>query len=375
MRIGIDARGIYKELDGIGRFGMNLLKELARIDDFNEYIIYKNSSINSIVNKSNFTEKIINIPRFTIREQIIMPAILKRDNLDIFHCLHNVLSIFYPKKSIVTIQDIMVTRFLWFYEALPRIKKYTGLFYFKLFVKLSVEKADKVIVTSKFTKKEVMRHLNVKDEKLKICGAAVDSAFKPFNDEALLNAVLEKYGICNPFILHVSNLKPYKNLRNLIYAYKLLSQKKSRYPKLVIAGHHKKYGTQIKEFTEKVGLKEKINFVGYVDKNDLPILMSKSLCFIFPSIYEGFGLPVLEAMACGTPVITSNTSSLPEIAGEAAILVNPYDTKEIADAIENLLSNEKLRKELISKGLEQVKLFSWEKCAKETLKVYQEVYN
>ncbi|MCK4352412.1 glycosyltransferase family 4 protein [candidate division WOR-3 bacterium] len=376
MRIGIDARGIYKELDGIGRFGINLLRELAHLDSFNEYIVYKNPEMNSsIVSKPNFTERIINIPRFTIKEQVVLPEIFKKDKLDIFHCLHNVLPVFYYGKSIVTIYDIMTIAFPWFYEAFPLIKRYIGFFYFKLSVGLSAKKASKVIVTSKYTKKEVMRYLNLEREKVKICSAAVDKVFKPINDNNLLNNVLEKYKISESFILYTGNFKPYKNLKRIIKAYDLLLKRRRPLPKLVIGGYDKKYEKPIKEFVMKNGLEEEIVFTGYIERNDLPLLMNQALFFVFPSIYEGFGLPPLEAMACGTPVITSNTSSLPEVVGDAAVLVNPYNIKEIADAIENVLTNKKLREKLISKGLERVKLFSWEKCAKETLKVYEEVYN
>jgi len=381
MRIGIDARGIYRELDGIGRFGVNILKELAHIDNSNEYIIYKNTQMRHlIVNKPNFIEKVIDVPRFTIREQIVLPRMLKKDKLDVLYCLHNVLPIFYNGKSIVTIHDIMAIAFPWFYSAFPFVKRYIGLYYFKLFVKLSVKKANKVIVTSKHTRKEVMQYLNLSEDKVKICPEAADVIFRPIKDDNLLNNVLEKYKIHKPFILYAGNFKPYKNLRNLIRAYNLLNVARGFIPRkglpeLVMAGGDKKYGPLLKEFTQKKGLEEKINFIGYVNQDDLPVLMNGALLFVFPSIYEGFGLPPLEAMACGTPVITSNISSLPEVVDDSAVLVDPYDTKEIANAIERVLVDKELREKLISKGLERVKLFSWEKCARETLKVYEEVYN
>lgn len=375
MRIGIDARGINKELDGIGRFGLNLIRDLSKIDTSNEYIIYKNPSIDHLlIKRENFTEKTLNIARYTVEEQLMLPKILVKDNLDVFHSLHNILPISYPGASIITIHDIMAIVFRWFYEAFPLIKKHIALSYFRLFVKLSAVKAKKIIVPSKHTQKDLIQYLNLNKKKIKICPEAVDDIFIVTDSNAKQKLLL-KYQFDSPYFLYAGNFKPYKNLKNLILAYDILDKKKLTLPKLVIAGRDKKYEKPLKSFINRLGLNGKIIFTGYVASNDLPVLMNGALFFIFPSIYEGFGLPILEAMACGTPVITSNVTSLPEVAGDAALLVNPYDPKAIADGIQLLLTDNKLRTGLITKGFDRVKLFSWEKCAKETLKVYEEVYN
>jgi glycosyltransferase involved in cell wall biosynthesis len=269
----------------------------------------------------------------------------------------------------------MVTRFLWFYEGFPWIKKHVGFSYNKLFVRLSVEKASKVLVTSKFTEEEVVKYLHARRDKLNICGEASDEGFKPIHENTTCGHVLKKYGIDTPFILHVSNLKPYKNLKGLLEAQKQLSLRNSDCPTLVVVGHHKRYSPRVKKYSNSLALGDKVLFLDYVDSDDLPMLMNKAVCFVFPSTYEGFGLPPLEAMACGTPVITSDVSSLPEVVGDAALLVNPYDISRISNAIERLISNERLRRELASRGLERVKCFSWQKCAEITLRTYEEVYN
>lgn len=375
MRIGIDARGVNKKLTGIGRFGVNLIKELSNIDNSNEYIIYKNPSMPQILPESrNFTEKIVEFPMYSLKEQFVFSNILKKDNLDVFHSLHNMLPVSYPGASIVTIHDIMAIAFLWFYKALPPVKKHLTFYYFKLFIRLSAIKAKKIIVPSRYTKNDVIKCLNLNEKKISICTCAVDNAFF-FIDTTSKQQLFAKYQIKLPYFLYASNFKPYKNLKNLILAYEILNKKEKTLPGLVMVGQDDQHEKPLREFVKKLGLSEKVIFTGYVGTNELSLLMNQALFFVFPSIYEGFGLPVLEAMACGTPVITSNVTSLPEVAGDAALLVNPYEPQAIADGIEKLIADNKFRIGLINKGTDRVKLFSWKKMARETLKVYEEVYN
>jgi glycosyltransferase involved in cell wall biosynthesis len=196
--------------------------------------------------------------------------------------------------------------------------------------------------------------------------------FQPVRDEGVIEAVKARYGIAGDYALFVGTLQPRKNLIRLIEAFSNF-----RFPisdfRLVIAGKKGWLYQEIFRWVEELGLEKKVVFTGYVPEGDLPVLLSGARLFVFPSLYEGFGLPVLEAMACGTPVVCSNASSLPEVAGDAAVLVDPQDVEGLAAAMERVLGDEELRAELIVRGFEQARKFSWERCARETLDVLESV--
>jgi glycosyltransferase involved in cell wall biosynthesis len=202
---------------------------------------------------------------------------------------------------------------------------------------------------------------------------AAQNNFKRIQVHKILNSIKQKYHLPDRFILFVGTLEPRKNIIRLLEAYARIKDKLPH--KLVIAGTKGWLYQPIFEAVKRLSLRNNVIFLGYVDDGNLPALYNLADLFVYPSIYEGFGLPVLEAMACGIPVITSNVSSLPEVAGDAAVLVDPYNVKELAGAMKHVLTNASLRKQVINKGFQQAKNFSWKKCARETLKVYEEVYD
>ncbi|MEO0098367.1 MAG: glycosyltransferase family 1 protein, partial [candidate division WOR-3 bacterium] len=239
----------------------------------------------------------------------------------------------------------------------------------------SIRKADKIIVVSQSLKFDLMKLFSIPEGKIAVIHNGFDENFRPITDKLTLSLIREKYHLPSDFILTLGVLEPKKNTERLLWAYAELKKSLPNLPKLVIGGS-RKYGwlnTRLLPMVKNLKLAGEVIFPDTIFHEDLPAVYSLAKVFILPSLYEGFGLPVLEAMACGTPVVTSNISSLPEVAGDAAILVNPYDVSDIARGIKEALLNEKKRQEMIEKGLKNVQRFSWRKAAEEVLEVLEEV--
>ena len=237
------------------------------------------------------------------------------------------------------------------------------------------KKASLIIAVSENTKIDVMKYLNVPEKKIRVIYHGVEKEFQKIEDGEYLKHRLRGIGIDYPYIFYLGTLEPRKNVERLIEAFIQLKKRNQINEKLVISGI-KGWGHQsIFDKVASSGIEKEIIFTGFVPNEFLPFLYNGASAFVYPSLYEGFGLPVLEAMACGVPVVTSNVSSLPEVAGDAAILLNPYSVDELADGIWRILSDEDLRNSCITKGIERAKSFTWERCAMETLKAFNEVYD
>ncbi|TCW40349.1 glycosyltransferase involved in cell wall biosynthesis [Thermohydrogenium kirishiense] len=363
MNVIIDVRMINENLHGIARYTYELIKNFIKLNDikiylltcdnkFKEKILNQNEDIRYIIVKSGF---------LSIREPIELPIKLnKYKNEAIFHSPSFVSSPFIRCPTIMTIHDLNHLKFPEYYT---KFHKY----YYNYIVKPSALNAKKVLTVSNFSKMEIVNWLKCDSEKVVVTYNGVDENFKVINDKDKLIIIRKKYDLPQKFVLYIGNLKPHKNITNLIKAIKKINQEIM----LVINGESNEI---LNKIIKENNLENKVKFIGYVDDDDLPALYNLAELFVYPSLYEGFGLPPLEAMACGCPVITSNTSSLPEVVGEAGIMVNPYNVEEIARAIDLVLLNENLRREMIEKGLKQAKKFSWRKTAEETLKVYEDVY-
>ena len=237
----------------------------------------------------------------------------------------------------------------------------------------SVQGMDAIITDSQCSKGDIVRFLKVPEEDVHVVPIASNRRYAPTNASAT-GAVLAKYEVESPYILYVGSIVPRKNLVRLLEAYSELLRWSGKW-RLLIAGARKWRSSPVYETVERLSLADSVQFVGYVEEADLPALYSGADLFVFPSLYEGFGLPVLEAMACGTPVVTSNVSSLPEVAGDAAILVDPYRVGQIAEAMQRVLADGTLAGELRAKGMERAEQFSWERTARETIAVYEKVFS
>ncbi|MBT9164999.1 MAG: Mannosylfructose-phosphate synthase [candidate division WS2 bacterium] len=246
--------------------------------------------------------------------------------------------------------------------------------YFNTLTRVSARKADKVISVSQDNMRQIIRYLGVPESKVAVIYHGLDESFRPVKDSNIIESCKAKYGINNDYILCVANNVLNKNLEGLIKAFDYLRQKYRIPHKLVIVGNTGFSKEREVWLQEIKGKYPDLIHTGYVDYKELPALYSGASVFVLPSYCESFGIPLLEAMACGVPVVTSNIFAMPEVVGDAGLKVNPYDFKEIGDAVYKLLTNNALREEFIKRGLERVKAFTWEKAAKEALAVYEEVY-
>ena len=378
MKIGIDINPLMSariEKTGIENYMSNLVEHLASVDDKNQYILFgygwrgHAGRVKRIKFSlpQKFSLKIKRVPvrliRFLYSQNISLEFLFGK--IDIFHILGP--DVFYFKwgKKVITVYDLT-------FELFPQWHIKETLIWGERIYRLVCE-ADRIIAISENTKKDLIKLYKILPEKIKVIHLAADEIYRPINDSNALASSLQKYDLPNKFILFVGTLEPRKNLNRLIQAYRMLKERGGLEHKLVIVGRKGWLYEEIFKIVKNLGLSREIIFTGYVPEEVLVLLYNISDLFVYPSLYEGFGLPPLEAMSCGTPVITSNISSLPEVVGDAAILVNPYNVEEIAEAIERVLSDEKLQQRLRRKGLERAKFFSWEKTAKETIKVYEEL--
>jgi len=359
VRIALDASNLaLEEPTGVAVYGINLINHIAALDLENQYCLccrlsrWKDRRYFFELAPENFQTKIIQEPlnfRFTRK-------------IDLFHGLDARIYDSKRVKNVVTIHDMLqyTNEFPATRHPEKKIRRYERV----------LTKADRIIAVSGHTKREILRYFPVDPEKIDIVHHGVEERFQPKDPEATRNA-LQKYEIRLPYLLYVGTFENRKNLPRVLEAF---SRVENEYPKsvqLVLVGSSRLRGEEAREKLRTVALGENVRAVGYVSRTDLPFLYSGALAFLFPTLYEGFGLPVLEAMACGAAVITSNVTSLPEIAGDAALLVDPFDVDSIAQAILQLLEDPELRTEYVRRGFRRAGEFSWERSARETLAVYR----
>lgn len=374
MKILINALLLGEKNTGIGNYILNIFSKIASLDKNNQYILYVNKKIyEKIKNKFGTCEFIFaylnpdsSFKRIMI-EQLYLPHLVNKIKPDIFHNPDHVLP-FLPvlSKKIITVHDLT---FLKHPEAFLK----STVMYKKLMMKNAIKKVDMIIADSDNTKNDVMQYFKLPEKKIQTVYISIADEYGIRDKNSSIRIMSSKYHINKPFILFTGTIEPRKNVISILKAYYELKKRKGFEHLLVIAGKKGWLYNEIFDFIKEKCLQDEIIFLDYVDQGDMPSLYCASDLFIYPSIYEGFGLPVLEAMACGTPVITSNVSSLPEVAGDAAVLVDPMNIGEITDAINNVLNNRDLWNKLRVRGLENVKRFSWDRAAKETTAIYQKV--
>lgn len=364
MNIGLDVSPIAdRNRTGVGNYIVNLVSNLAKIDKENKYFLcyrlshLKNKADVLKISQNNFKTKIIQEPFNFIFQT----------KLDIFHGLADRLPWSYKCKSIVTIHDIgsvvLEDNFASKHFKNMMRKRYENI--------LNKRKADLVIVPSEWTKKEIVRYFSYPEGKIRVIYHGVKPVFSP-RDENTINSAKQKYGIGNDYFLYVGAVNLRKNILRILKAYKMFSDKNKKVD-FVLVGNLSYGHEEILDEMSKLNLEGRIKLIGYLKNDELISLYSGAKALVFPSLYEGFGLPIIEAMACGTPVLTSDVASMPEIAGDAGYFVNPEDVSAIAEKLFILAEDENVRRILREKGLNRAKFFSWGKTAEETLKVYNEL--
>ncbi len=369
MNIGINCRSfLRKQYAGIGRYAYNLVKSLSEIDQENIYSLY--------AKKGLFDFK-RNLPRFSssnFHRKIDwfsqgIGKILK--DVDLYHSPSPDMLPSTNAKIIVSVHDLI-------YRTYPQGHTPETVAETEKHFQDIVQKASKIICCSENTRSDLHKFFSIQENKTCVIYQGVDkNKFCVLNSQDLHEAdsLIKAKGVTGPFILFVGTIEPRKNLENLIYAFSLLKRKNKFSGKLVIVGMRGWMSEGLSDLIKKEGLLNDIQILGYLTDEELCVLHNKTEVFVFPSFYEGFGFPILEAFTCGAVVVTSNTSSCAEVAQDAAIQVNPYDFKSIADGIERSLEDEKLRNDLRQKGISRAKNFSFAQTAQKTLALYKEVFN
>lgn len=356
MKIAIDIQTTSGQKTGFGFYVENLTGNLHKVSN-DRYFFFKPAN-----------EKDLSTPQRFWWDQITFPRLARQKKVDILHQPCFSAPIFYHGPVVVTVNDIISIIF-------PQNIPFASRVFYSRWMPFSYQKAAKIIAISKNTKRDIQRILNIPESKIKVIYDAVSDKFKVQQSPKKIKKIKQKYAINNNYLLHVGTLEPRKNLKFLVRAFALAIKKyKLSDVNLVITGKKGWYYEGIFNLVEKLNMASRVVFTGYVADEDMPPLYSGASLVVFPSLYEGFGFPPLEAMTSGVPVISSNTSSLPEIVGEGGILLSPKKIDEWAYWIKKTLTDKNLAKKLTAAGKKQAQKFSWRKTAKETVEVYREVY-
>jgi glycosyltransferase involved in cell wall biosynthesis len=377
VKIGIDISLAVGEKAGVGHYSWELVKALCELDHKNEYILFP-------IFYFHRHPKFKSLPAFpqtnvryhhanqSTQEAIDMwerPMTNRKEMLPQTDILHTT-TVCAPKdhygKMIFTAYDVSFLPFPEFHTEANRIVCMRGTLDAMLY-------ADKIIAISHHTKRDLIHYLTIPEDRIAVTHLAQRPHFRPVENTNVLDAVLAKYKLSSPYILTVGSLEPRKNHTAIIKAYNALPRPVQNNYDLVFAGGSGWLNSGVFQLVKELRLEHRVRFLGYVTDEDLPALYSGTSAFVYPSFYEGFGLPVLEAMACGAPVITSNVSSIPELVADAGVLIDPNDVEQLLHELRTVLEDDLRRKQLSSLGLTQAAKFSWKKTAEATLKIYNEV--
>ena len=367
MRVAIDARKLHDF--GIGTYIRNILRHLARIDRTNEYVLLCHQPDLGVAAQlgANFRTVLASSPNYSLREQIQVPWVVRRERPDVFHAPHYVLPPAVRRRSVVTIHDCI---HLMFPQYLPNRAAYV---YAKAAMWSAARSSNRILTVSEASKRDILHFFNVPPEKIVVVHNAIDERFRIAPAEEDIARVRERYRLDHEFVLYAGNIKPHKNLVRVIEAFATLRKEGFDELKLLIIGDEISKLPALRRAVHEHKLHKHVRFLGFLPDETLAVLYRLAAVFVFPSLYEGFGLPPLEALASGTPVVTSNVSSMPEVVGDAAVLVDPYDVNSIVAGLRQILVNPELANDLRAKGIERARAFSWEQSVARIRHLYQEV--
>ena len=379
MKIAIEGQRLLRvKKHGMDMVALELINELQKLDKENEYVIFvkPDADRNALKTTSNF--KIVELAGgpYPTWEQIALPKAAIKEGCDILHCTSNTAPVICNIPLVTTLHDIIYMESISIFSKAGTWYQKFGNLYRRLVVPLIIKKSDKIITVSNFEKRRIAEffHFPKNDNRLVAIYNGVTEYFKEISDNNELNRVKKLYKLPDNFLFFLGNTDPKKNTPGVLKAFSNYLKKTGDDMYLVMLDYDESELNKILADIGNVDLKSKILLTGYVVNTDLPAIYNMCKLFLYPSLRESFGIPMLEAMRCGVPVITSNTSSMPEVSGNAAYIVDPYKPEEITDAIIKLLENANLRQELIKKGLEQAKKFSWKNMATNVLELYKSVY-
>ncbi|OQX50659.1 hypothetical protein B5M47_03530 [candidate division CPR3 bacterium 4484_211] len=372
MTIAIDARFWGLEHAGLGRYAINLIRNLAEIDQKNTYylLLRKKYFQESLGLPNNFKPILAEISYHSLTEQLKLPLLIRRLNPDFVHYLYFIVPILSSKKFVVTIHDLIKHKHSGGEATtLSKPAYYTKYLAYHLDMWWAAKKSTRLIVPTQYVKNELAAYYKIKEKKITVTYEGVDPQITIA--EANIKKLLSKYNLTKPYLIYVGNVYPYKNIPRLLDALKLLPKGLS----LAVACARSVFWEKLQAIIKEREMSNRVKLLGFVPDADLGTLYRESLAFVSASLDEGFGITPLEAMASGTPAIISNSACFPEVCGNAALYFNPYDPKDIAEKIGQVLDNPQLRSELIRRGQENLKRFSWRKMAEKTLKVYNSLVN
>ena len=393
MIIGIDARFFGPRAKGLGRYTQKLVENLEKIDLENQYVIFlRPENFNDFIPQNpNFRKVLAPWKWYSFKEQLFFPFAIRRAKVDLMHFPHFNAPLFYFGEFVVTIHDLILRYFP------PRRNGFwNGIIYwfknlaYEMVIFRALARAKKVIAVSQYVKKDILEHFKIKEEKIEVVlEGAPEESLKPALSEAeglkvypeqsrrreSEKLIKDKFKIAKPYLFYVGNAYPHKNLENLIRAFEILVKEYGLNLQLVLAGEEDYFWRRLKKQSNTSILRsmevlERIVFTGFLTEEELEEFYRQTTLYVFPSFCEGFGLPPLEAMARGAPVVSSDSTALPEILGEAAVYFDPGNPKDMAEKIHQVLSNDDLRKKLVEKGFERIKKYSWEKMAREIKEIY-----
>lgn len=367
MKVVLDARTANEHFPGIGRYVVNLAEALAKMpEDISVTLLVNQSTRNHFQQLPNIPQVLCEDSTFSIKQQWSIPSVLRTIHPDIYHSTYYLMPYVTSTPTVISFYDLIPFLFPQYFSTLKR-----GMIF--LAIKLALNKSNRIISISESTKNDLVRIFKIDPDRIVVAPLAAATQFKPQSTQQI-NNLRDKYSLPKRYVLYVGSNKPHKNLLMLVKAWqKLNNSRRSYVPKLVISGYWDKRYVEPDQYVKDMNLQNDVICLGQVSDIDLPVLYSGACLFVFPSCYEGFGLPVLEAMSCGTPVACSNTSSLPEVVGDTGGMYSPDNIDEMIDVIDQMLSNDLSRMAFGIKAQERAKTYTWEKNANITCDVYRRI--
>lgn len=366
MRIGIDARLVFYNRAGIGEYIVQLVEALATIEPEDQFVLLQSrKDKTTIINTNGFWRRSLWTPSHNRFEQPALGFEISRLKLDLLHSPDFIPPFRRNCRSVITIHDLAFLLYPHF------LTKESARYYGQ--IDQAWRKTDHIIAVSEATKRDSIRMLGVPEKKITVIHEAANPVYRQLPQAEALHYTQQKYKFNRDYILFVSTIEPRKNLPGLLQAYRKLRDQYKRDELLVLVGAKGWLWEEVYETVDRLNLNDHVAFLGRVPLEDMVYLYNGARVLVHPSFYEGFGLTPLEAMRCGTPVIVSNTSALPEVVGDAALMIDPHDIDGLTVAMWRVLTEDELRRDLACKGLKRARQFSWEKAAKQTLEVYHKV--